>query len=190
MTSRGLLPPVVPGQAPSWRPPGPFFVRAQAPDTAFVRYVADELESEILRRGGTVARTPNGATVVNLDVDFVQWSPRDKPPGLLFTGAGVLTIPGIVIGASRPVPTWLLAQTAIGTGALADLAIAMTPTMNAEAIWQATIVSGDHLVMKIQQPVYVRPNDIPLYAKTTDLGPVSSPGSGDLLRIRTIRYDP
>jgi hypothetical protein len=169
-------------------------VRAQAPDSAFVRAVADQLESEILRRGGTVARTPNGATVVNLDVDFVQWSPRDKPPGLLFTAAGVLAIPGIVIGASQPMSTWTAANaaalTAVGVGMLADTAIAMTPTMNAEAIWQATILSGDDVVMKIQRPVYVRPNDIPLYAKTTDLGPVSSPGTGGVLRVRTIRYDP
>jgi hypothetical protein len=31
----------------------------------------------------------------------------------------------------------------------------MTPTMNAEAVWQAPIVTNDRVVMKLQEPVYI-----------------------------------
>jgi hypothetical protein len=90
--------------------------------------------------------------------------------------------------------TWTAADaaafTAIGVGALADAAIALTPTMNAEAVWQATVVTNDQVVMKLQEPIYIRAHDIPLYAKKTNLGPVSSWSSNAPLRARTIRYDP
>jgi hypothetical protein len=170
------------------------FVRVQAPDSAFVREVANELESDILRRGGTIARIPAGATVVNLDVNFVKWGPRDKPPGLLGTTAAILAIPAIVIGASAPMSTWTAADaaafTAIGVGVVADAAIALTPTMNAEAVWEATIVTNDQVVMKVQEPIYIRAHDIPLYAKATNLSPLSSWSSNAPLRARTIRFDP
>ncbi|HBK06731.1 MAG TPA: hypothetical protein DDZ81_12815 [Acetobacteraceae bacterium] len=173
-------------------PDRPLFIREQAPDSAFIHYVADALESDILTQGGTIARSPAGATVVNLDVDFVRWGPRDKPPGLLGTAAGLATLPGILTGASYPMSTWAAADaaafTAIGVGGLVDLAIATTPTMNAEAIWKATILAGDRVIMKVQKPIYIRADDIPLYAKTTSLGPVGSDGSGAVLHTRTVRY--
>ena len=153
---------------------------------AFVQHVADELGSDILRRGGTLARSPDGATVVNLDVNFVQWGPRDKPPGLTFTTAGILAIPGIVIGASTPMSTWTAADaaafSALGYGVVLDALTALYPTMNAEAVWQATIVTNDRVVMKLQEPVYIRSPDIPLYAKETSVSPVSSWSSGRPLR--------
>jgi hypothetical protein len=185
-----------PGQAEPTNvaPPTPVFVRVQAPDSAFIREVADELEGDIMRRGGIVARTPAGATVVNLDVNFVRWGPRDKPPGLLGTAAGVLAVPGIVIAASTPMSTWAAADAAsfaaVGIGVLADGIIALTPTMNAEAVWEATIVTNDRVVMKLQEPIYIRARDIPLYATATNLGPVSSWSSYTPLRARPIRYDP
>ena len=69
--------------------------------------------------------------------------------------------------------------TALGVGALADAAIAMTPTMNAEAIWQASIVTSDRVIMMLQEPVYIRAPDIPLYAKATNLAP-PHPGAARL----------
>jgi hypothetical protein len=181
-------------QSVNTQSPRPVFIRAQAVDSAFVQHVADELEADILRRGGTIARSPSGATVVNLDVNFIQWGPRDKPPGLLGTTAAVLAVPGIVMGASAPMSTWVAADaaafTAAGVGILADAAIALTPTMNAEAVWQATIVTSDRMVMKLQAPVYIRASDISLYAKETSLSPVTSWSSNAPLRPRQIRYDP
>lgn len=121
-------------------------------------------------------------------------SPRDKPPGLLGTTAAVLAVPGIVIGASVPMSTWTAADAAsfaaMGVGVLTDAAIALTPTMNAEAVWEATIVTNDRVVMKLQEPIYIRAHDIPLYAKATNLSPVSSWSSYAPLRARSIRYDP
>ena len=152
MATLGLLPTSAalgPVNAP---PPRPIFVRAQAPNSAFLRAVADALEAAIMHSGGTVARAPAGATVVNLDVSFVRWGPRDKPPGLGGTTAGILAIPGIVVGASVPMSTWTAANaagfTAVGLGALIDAIVSLTPTMNAEAIWAATIVTDDRVIMR------------------------------------------
>jgi len=180
---------------PAGIPPTPVFVYVQAPDSAFVRQVANELEGDILRRGGAIARTPAGATVVNLNVNFVSWGPRDKSPGLLGTTASALTIPAIVVGDSLPLSKWAAAAAAgaglIGVGVLADTIIAVTPTMNAEAVWEATIVSHDQVLMKVQEPVYIRADDIALYAKAVNLGPLTTWSSSTMpLGVRTVRFDP
>jgi hypothetical protein len=194
MVSLGLLPTsFLPG--PTVGPlPKPVFVRVQAPDSAFVREVADELEHDVLQSGVTVARSPAGATVVNLDVNFVRWGPRDKPPGPIGTLAAVAAIPGIVIGASEPMSVWTAADaaafTAAGLGVLLDTVVALTPTMNAEAVWEATIVADDRVIMRLQDQVYIRAPDIPLYAKATSLSPITSWKDYAPLRSRAIRYDP
>ena len=119
---------------------------------------------------------------------------QEEPPGLLGTGAAVAD------------PSWhsdrrVGADVHLDSGGrgriygsrswkfLSDAIIAMTPTMNAEAIWKATILADDRVVMKIQQPVYIRTVYIPLYAKGTSLGPSSSDSGGGPLRALTIRYD-
>jgi hypothetical protein len=196
MAQRGLLPFGVNGQARPMNsaPTPPVFVRNQAPGSAFIQHVGHELESEILVLGGTVARTPEGATVVNLDVDFVKWGPRDKPPGLAGALGGVASIPGIVIGASLPMSTWTAANaaglSAVGLGMFADTIVALTPTMNAEAIWQATIVTNDRVLMRLQEPVYVRAPDLALYVKAGTLSPAASWSDNAPLRARLIRYSP
>jgi len=174
--------------------PKPIFIQKQAVDCAFIQQVADELAADILQRGGMVARSPSGATVVNLDVNFIQWGPRDKPPGLAFTTLGVLSIPGIVMNAASPMSIWTAANaaafTSLGVGAFLDTVIALTPTMNAEAVWKATIQTEDRTVMNLQEPVYIRSSDIPLYAKATSVNPVSSWRPNYSLHPRSIRYDP
>src|SRR6516225_624308 len=62
MASLGLLPTIQPGLTEA-TPPKPVFVRVQAPDSAFVRQVADELERDVLQSGATVVRSPTHATV-------------------------------------------------------------------------------------------------------------------------------
>jgi hypothetical protein len=172
----------------------PVFIYAQAPDSAFIQQVAARLESDLLQNGAVLARNAAGATVVNLDVNFVRWGPRDKPPGLAGTLAAVSAIPGIVIGASVPMSTWTAADaaafTALGMGALYDLVIASTPTMNAEAVWQAVVMTKDRVVLKLQEPVYIRAPDIPLYAKAASLRPIGSWTAPAPLPSRVIRYDP
>ena len=195
MASRALLPnPGIPTQENAV-PSRPVFVKVLAQDSAFVRVVANELESDILRRGGLVARTPFGATVVNLDVDFIQWSPRDKPPGLAGLLGGVLMVPGIVIGDSIPLSTWVAADAAgfgaTGLGLLTDSVIALTPSTNTEAIWKATIVTDDMVVMMLREPVYIRAGDIPLYAKAGSLPPIPSWTVGHAsLPTRPLRFGP
>lgn len=194
MATLGYLPSSPQPPPPGSLPPRPVFIRVQAPDCAFIRAVAEELTADILNRGGTVIRTPDGATVVNLDVDFVHWGPRDKPPGLIGTTTAALATSGVVIGASLPMSTWAAADaasfTALGLGALSDAAIALTPTMNAEAIWKASIVTHDLTLMMLREPIYIRAADIPLYAKATSLSPLSSWSDAKALPTRLVRYDP
>jgi hypothetical protein len=80
MASRGLLPNSAQPGPTAALPPKPVFVRIQAPDSAFVRAVAAQLESDILDSGAVVARNPAGATVVNLDVNFFQWGLATSHP--------------------------------------------------------------------------------------------------------------
>jgi hypothetical protein len=193
MALRGLLPVYSPSGEPVSPTPKPIMVRVQAPDSTFIREVAGELESDILQQGGIVARTPDGATVVNLDVNFVKWGPRDKPPGLTGGMAALVALPAIVIGASLPMATWVAADaaaaTVIGGAVVADGITAITPSMNAEAVWEATIVTDNRVVMKLQEPIYIREADISLYAKSTSLSPAFSWSSSPPLRARMIRYD-
>jgi hypothetical protein len=192
MSSRGLLPTAGQPWPLNTAPPRPIYIRVQAPDSAFIQHVADEMEGEITRIGGAVARAPSDATVVNLDVEWVNWGPRDKPPGLVGVTDAMLATSGIIIAASTPMSRWTAADAAsaaaFGLGILADATIAMTPTTNAEAVWKATICTNDRVLMKLQETVYIRGTDIPLYAKATSRNLLSSWRSENVLLPRQIRY--
>lgn len=54
----------------------------------------------------------------------------------------------------------------------------------------ATVVTSDRVVMKLQEPIYIRIDDIPLYAKATSVRPVASWSDLPPLRVRQLRYDP
>jgi hypothetical protein len=100
-----------------------------------------------------------------------------------------------VIGASVPMSRWTAADTAafsaVGLGVAADTIIALTPTSNAEAIWDASVVTDEQVVMRLRQPVYVRNRDIPLYTKTADLTQVASwSDGGAVLAPRLLHLDP
>jgi hypothetical protein len=69
----------------------PVFVNLLAPNSIFLREAADELEADILRRGGTLTHSPAGATVVSLDVDVVRWA----PDGLGWAPDGFGWAPGV-----------------------------------------------------------------------------------------------
>ena len=146
----------------------------------------------MLRRGGTVARTPWGATVINLDVSFVQWSPREKPPGLGGTTLAAAEIAGEIVALSGPYSV-VGAATAAGivagvAGVATDMGIAVTPTSNTEAVLEATVVTQDSVVVRVREPVYIRYEDIPLYAKTTGLSPVASWTPSRALVPSSVRY--
>jgi hypothetical protein len=196
MAARGLLPvPALPQQTPAPPPPPrPIYVRVAAPGSAFLREVAAEIEADVLRLGGTVSRTPIDATVVNLAVSFVQWSPRDKPSGLLGTQTAAALVTGAVLADSGPYSySGALTAAGITAGALgvaADLAVAMTPRSNAEAVWEATIVTADSVLMRMRDRVYIRNGDIGLYSADTDLAPASSWSESRRLPAVPVRYQP
>ncbi len=195
MAAHGLLPPVAPEVASANYVAKPVFIHVQALGSAFAQQVAAELQADIVARGAIVARTPAGATVVNLDVDFVKWSPRDKPPGLAGSIAAVEGISGIVVAASLPMSTWTAADAAAsgaaGFGVLSDALIALTPVSNAEAVWKASVVTDDQIVLSLLKPIYIRDHDISLYAKTADLTPVASWTDGsETLTARPLRLAP
>jgi hypothetical protein len=150
LASRGLVPSEstdVLMSAPAAVSVKAVFVRVQAPDSAFINEVAIELERDILSGGGTIARTPSNATVVNLDVDFVKCGPR--PHRADFGGD------------------------------------------YAEAIWQASVVTGDRVIMQLQRPMYIQTQDIPLYSKTVNLSrSVSWNDNAAALPARQIRLAP
>jgi hypothetical protein len=153
MAARGLLPAALaraqPQPSSNFRP---VHVRVESPESAFLKEVAGEVQAEVLRRGGTVARTPTTATVVNLGVDFVRWSPRDKPPApLIAAGTAGALLTGAALASAAPYSTaGALAAAGITAGAwglASDAVLAMTPMSNTEAILQATIVTRDSVVM-------------------------------------------
>ena len=73
MERQGLLPdPNNP--ANSTPPERPFFLHVTVPGSAFLAFVKDSLETEIMDRGGRIATRPQGATVLNLEVEAVRWS--------------------------------------------------------------------------------------------------------------------
>jgi len=196
MAAQGLLPALTPvQQQPAPPPPRPVYVRVEAPDSAFLREVAGEIEADALRHGGTIARTMSGATVVNLGVSFVQWSPRDKPPGPLGTPAAALAVTGLVLADLGQPYSYAGALTAAGVtagalGVASDIAVAMTPRTNAEAVWEATIVSADSVIMRLREPVYIRSGDIGLYATGTGLAPAASWSESRRLAVTQVRYQP
>jgi len=171
-----------------------FYVYVVQPESTFLHEVAEELQNDILHEGGHVARSPAGASVINLSVDFIKWSPRDKPPGGAFTALGAAAGVGILVGATTPwshwTGAWDEALLATGAGLLTDTVIALTPTMNAEAIWEASIVSPDRLLFDLREPIYIREGDIPLYSGNVRLAHISSPGPTSTLVARRIRLDP
>jgi hypothetical protein len=103
MMHGGLLPdPTNPDSAAAsgWRTP--FYVNVVTPRSQFLYEVAQSLEAEILRHGGIVVRSPVGAAEIDLDVDVVQWPPRDRLPDGTFTAAGLAGGAAVVMGNQAP----------------------------------------------------------------------------------------
>jgi hypothetical protein len=198
LAAHSLAPPTLLEGAVPHSPPvayNPIYVRVNSPDSSFLQNVAEELQNDILSRGGSIARSANGAIVVNLDVAVISWGPRDKPPGLVGTTGAAIAITGILTGTAAGTWTpWQAARAAswitAAAGVATDLAIALTPTMNAEAVWQASVVTPDRVMMRVREPIYIRDMDVPLYYGDVKLAPVASFGVSSPLRARPVRYDP
>lgn len=74
MTVRGLLPD--PRNPTASRTPAeqqPYYIAVATPSPPFLHEVRQSLQSDILYRGGTVAQSPFGAQVIDLNADVVQF---------------------------------------------------------------------------------------------------------------------
>ncbi len=188
MALRGLLPDPLNPQSAS-QPRYAYYINLVAPDSPFLHEVRQELQSEILHRGGTVTISPVGAMVINLDVDVVRWSGH-RTPGGLATVAGLAAGTGILLANAGPLSPAAGFGIATGAGLAADLLAAATPHTNVEAVWQASAIMGDKLLFDIRRPIYISAGDIPLHNSNTHLSAMSSPGASLAAPLVRLRYDP
>jgi hypothetical protein len=69
---------------PSSSNPGNTFLLRIQGGSMFLRQLKGAVETEITRRGGTTSDSPNGAIIIDLRVDVVQWGSRlHSEPGVL-----------------------------------------------------------------------------------------------------------
>ncbi len=193
MSMTGLLaPPIVAGgrPIPVSRPYGPYYVQVLAPGSTFLKEVADALRGAILRRGGSVATTPEGATVVNLDDDVVRWGSMPVPPNGLFTLLGAAGGVAALAGSGGHLTPLAGAGVGLGSGIALDTVLALAPKTRAEVVWKATIQSRRRLLMEMRRPMYISAHDVPLYLSELHLAATSSPGRRLFLRARRMRIDP
>lgn len=59
----------------------PYYVNAVSQPSPFLREVQESLVEKIVQHGGSVARTPIGASVIDLDLSVVQWPWRHASYG-------------------------------------------------------------------------------------------------------------
>ncbi len=153
--------------------------------------VRDALEHDILALGGNVSTVPEGAIVINLDVDVVQWNswlqPHDGPIG---TAAGLAVGTGALLANGGPYSPAAAFGMATGAGIALDLLKAMTPDTNVEAVWKASIYKDGALLMEERAPVYIPADDAYLVASRTHLSPVESLEPRTLATVTKLRYAP
>jgi hypothetical protein len=73
MAEQGFIPSSLPPAAGRTPFPPPYYVNVVAQGSTFLAEVRQSIEHELLFRNLPIARSPDGATVINLDLDFVQW---------------------------------------------------------------------------------------------------------------------
>jgi len=189
MMQRGLLPdPLRPQSATPFR--YPYYINLSAPDSPFLHQVREALRGDILASGGTVALSPVGAMVVNLDVDVLRWGGPHRPAGGANTILGLAAGTGILLANAAPISPAGGFGIAAGTGLALDALYALSPHTNVEAVWQASVMMGDRLAFDIRRPIYVGERDVALYASSTRLSPMSSPGTATAVPPVRLRYDP
>ncbi|HEX2943634.1 MAG TPA: hypothetical protein VHO91_21440 [Rhodopila sp.] len=183
-----------PGRA-SWRSaPDPnqlFYINVTAPDSRFLRQVRDALAHDILARGGRVSAVAGGATVINLDVDVIQWrnwlQPHDGPIG---TATGLAVGTGVLLANGGPYSPATAFGIATGSGIALDLIKSMTPDTNVEAVWKASIYKDGALLMEDRAPVYIQADDAYLFVSRTHLSPSESLEPRAQTAFTRLRYAP
>jgi hypothetical protein len=159
-----------------------------ADGSGFLRSVRDALVSQLLANGGEVALNPAGASVINLDVDWVRWGHRPLGPGGAGTLAGGAAAVALAV-ADAPSFSWQAASVAaLGIGIAADILAAVTPTQGSEAAWRAYIVTPTSIIWQRREVMYVETSDLHLYQTGARGAPIPSPGSRAILVAQPLRY--
>lgn len=196
LRQRGMLLAPLPGLTPGTPPWGPYYIHVTTPQSAFLRGVEDTLKAEIIANGGTVARVPDHAVVINLKVDFIKHgAPEQVPPGLATT---IGTIVGIGMLASGPgasaavignwASTGIKAGAAAASGIAVDSLLSSYPLLNAEAVWTATIAGPQQVMLLVQDRFYVPVSDLPLYQGDVRVAEITTPGPAMTPPVRRMRY--
>ena len=196
LRQRGMIVPPQAGVAPGTAPWGPYFVHVTTPGSAFLQAVSDALKADIIASGGTVARVPDGATVINLRVDFVRHGPREQIPGglgtLVGTTAGLATLAASPGAGAATLGSWGAAGVTAGaglvSGMLIDQFLLNNSTMAGEAIWSASISTPQQVLMQVGAPVYISSTDIPFYTGDARLAELTTPGVSTRLETKRMRY--
>lgn len=187
------------GFVPNLPPPGqvavptamhPIYVQILAPGSTFLHEVREALQSEILKRGGLLARTPEGVIVVNLDVDVVKWGAREQAPGGLATALGLAAGTGILLANAAPLSPAAGFGIAAGAGLATDALQSIVPNTNAEAVWEASIISDTQILLDVRAPIYITASDVLLYHSGTRLGPIQSLRPASISYPRQLHYAP
>jgi hypothetical protein len=168
LSDRGFLAPSLPASPPAVPPASDrrLFVHLLRPESTFLQDVRTHLESEILARGGIVSRIPANATVINLDIDVVRWSNQPQVPDGALTLTGLMTGAALLVAYNGPYMPAAGFGMAAGAGIAAEMVRSLSPDTNVEAVWGASILSGDDVVLALREPVYIRQGDIRLYEGT------------------------
>ncbi len=164
MEQKGAIP--TPGHPPrmdgSLPLPGPYYVHVLSQGSTFLEELKLGIEQRLQKRGFPIARTPAGATVLNLDLDVVTWS------------------------GERPFDGYVPLALAVD----ADAVVGALPTPDTEAAWTITVFHGDRMVVKCSDIIYIASGDIPLYRGRVTIAALASPGGTMLGAPRQIRYAP
>jgi hypothetical protein len=177
MAVQGFIPTPAPPPAGRVPFPPPYYINVLAQGSTFLEEVRQSMEKELLYRGLPIARTPIGATVINLDVDYVQWGAGATYPGGVLTALGIGGLVGTAIAAGGSPSATAAGGIAAGAAAAADIGLAIVPQSRTELVWRASIVSGDRVVMKGSEILYVSAADVPLYVGSgVQPPPLASPG--------------
>jgi hypothetical protein len=107
----------------------------------------------------------------------------------VLTALGLAGAAGAAISTAGPLTPAGWAVIGAGTAVATDVAVSVVPRTRTELVLHASILSGDRVVMKGREVLYVSANDIPLYVGSgSPLPQLSSPGSSLLGPPRPLTY--
>lgn len=174
-------------------PTQPVYVQQVSSDWPFGQAYRKYLIEALLQRGYSVARNPDGATVINFGVDTYLYGHSgvrggnktliDYPSFWGGLAAAGFEIEDATLTAAQS------ARLAAGSGIVLQALKQITDTTNAEAVLTTKIISEDRVLFTSTENFYVKPEDLPLYwSRLPDQQPKPSGGKPgkdpDVMQIR------